>query len=97
MLKFFEGITGQFTISDNGASVDNVVKGALKRALARHPKFRHIKGFHTFRHSVCSILASKGVDQRYIDKIVGHCTLAQTLRYQHLLPKGTTVAISQLL
>ena len=56
-----------------------------------------MRGFHTLRHSVASILASKGVDQRYIDKIIGHHTEAMRQRYQHLFPKGVKQAIEQLL
>jgi integrase len=49
-------------------------------------KWQVIKGFHVFRHSVASILASKGVDQRYIDRYLGHQTEAMRKRYQHLHP-----------
>ena len=45
-----------------------------------------LKGWHVFRHSFISALASKGVDQRIIDDIVGHQTEQQRRRYRHLYP-----------
>jgi integrase len=39
-----------------------------------------------FRHSFISALASKGVDQRMIDELVGHSTEEQRRRYRHLYP-----------
>ncbi len=45
-----------------------------------------LKGWHVFRHSFISALASKGVDQRIIDELVGHCTEEQRRRYRHLYP-----------
>jgi integrase len=44
-----------------------------------------LKGWHVFRYSFISALASKGVDQRVIDDLVGHSTDEQW-RYQHLYP-----------
>jgi integrase len=62
-----------------------------------HEKWSKVRGFHTLRHSVASILASKGVDQRYIDRILGHQTEAMRKRYQHLFPQGIKTAVSALL
>jgi integrase len=45
-----------------------------------------LKGWHVFRHSFISALASKGVDQRIIDDLVGHSTKEQRRRYRHLFP-----------
>ncbi len=45
-----------------------------------------LKGWHVFRHSFISALASKGVDQRIIDDLVGHSTDEQRRRYRHLFP-----------
>ena len=91
---------GQHAISQDGGplTVDQATDH-FKRTLRLppHPKWSKIRGFHTLRHSVASILASKGVDQRYIDKIIGHHTEAMRKRYQHLFPKGASLAISSLL
>ncbi len=55
------------------------------RAL-RTSKWKVLKGLHVFRHSFISALASRGVDQRIIDDLVGHCTEQQRRRYRHLYP-----------
>jgi integrase len=52
----------------------------------RLSKWAVLKGWHVFRHSFISALASKGVDQRIIDDIVGHQTDQQRRRYRHLYP-----------
>jgi site-specific recombinase XerD len=45
----------------------------FSKALA-DSKFRHVRGWHVFRHSFCSNCAAKGIDQRVIDGWVGHTT-----------------------
>jgi integrase len=50
-------------------------------------------GFHTYRHSFASNLASRGVDQRVIDEFMGHQTEAMRKRYRHLFPKDRRAAI----
>lgn len=52
----------------------------------RVSKWGVLKGWHVFRHSFISALASKGVDQRVIDDLVGHATEEQRRRYRHLYP-----------
>lgn len=49
-------------------------------------KWQVIRGWHVFRHSFISNLASKGVDQRIIMGLVGHLNAETTRRYQHLFP-----------
>lgn len=68
----------------------------FKRTMRGHEKWSKVRGFHTLRHSVASILASQGVDQRYIDRVLGHQTEEMRKRYQHLLPRGVKMAIEQL-
>lgn len=62
------------------------------RAL-RVGKWNVLKGLHVFRHSFISALASKGVDQRIIDDVVGHSTEEQRRRYRHLFPDVTQQAV----
>ncbi len=52
-----------------------------------------LRGWHVFRHSFISALASKGVDQRIIDDMVGHQTEEQRRRYRHLYPDVKQQAI----
>ena len=89
---------GQYTISQGGGPLtESQATDHLNRTLAEHDKWRRIPGFHTFRHSFASILASKGVDQRIIDRYMGHQTEEMRKRYQHLFPQTLRRAIDELL
>lgn len=66
---------------------------AIKEVL-KGSKWEVLHGYHVFRHSYISNLASKGVDQRQIDAIVGHETEAMRQRYRHLFPKDQAKAVS---
>lgn len=65
----------------------------FQRAL-RLSKWSVLKGWHVFRHSFISALASRGVDQRVIDDLVGHCTEEQRRRYRHLYPDVKKQAVA---
>ena len=89
---FGEHPGGQFAFTSDGEplTVDQATdhfRRTLRGGPTPHPKWSKVPGFHTLRHSVASILASKGVDQRYIDKIIGHHTDEMRKRYQHLSPR----------
>lgn len=56
-------------------------------------KKKVIIGFHTFRHSFASNMAMRGVDQRIINRWMGHQTQAMVQRYQHLFPSKLAEAI----
>lgn len=60
-------------------------------------KWEVLKGWHVLRHSLCSNLAMKGVDQRIIDEIMGHTTEEMRKRYRHLAPSVTQEAINKAL
>jgi integrase len=62
------------------------------RAL-RVSRWSVLRGLHVFRHSFCAALASKGVDQRIIDELMGHSTEQQRRRYRHLFPDVTKTAM----
>ncbi len=51
-------------------------------------KWKHIRGWHVFRHSFISNCASAAVDQRMIDAWVGHQTEEMRRRYRHLFPSS---------
>ena len=59
-------------------------------------KKKIVIGFHTFRHSFASNLAVAGVDQRIIDRWMGHTTEAVRRRYQHLFPRALSESIRKL-
>lgn len=70
------------------------VKKAFNNAVikAKITDFR----FHDLRHCAGSYLAMSGVDLRTIQEILGHKTLAMTLRYSHLSPLHTKKAVTLL-
>jgi len=69
-------------------------KGPITPGIARHffnraidnTSFPEIRGFHVFRHSFITNLASQGAGDAEIDKWVGHTTDETRMRYRHLLP-----------
>ncbi len=56
-------------------------------------KWEVITGFHVLRHAFIGVCASKGIDQRFIDEWVGHCTEEQRKRYRHLAPSSQADAL----
>lgn len=66
----------------------------LKRTLA-DSKWKHVRGYHTLRHSFISALANNEVDQRLIDEFVGRQSEEQRRRYRHLDPSVKDQAIAK--
>jgi integrase len=57
----------------------------LRRSL-RGSRWAIIRGWHVARHSFASNCAARGIDQRLIDRWLGHATDEMRRRYQHLFP-----------
>jgi site-specific recombinase XerD len=57
-----------------------------------------IKSFswHCLRHTFASRLVMAGVDIRTVQELLGHKTIAMTVRYAHLAPKHTLAAVERL-
>ena len=66
------------------------------RTTLRSGKWSVLHGWHTFRHSLASNMASSGVDQRVINDILGHHTEEMERRYRHLLPQTKQHALHSL-
>lgn len=56
-------------------------------------RWEKIRGWHVLRHSFASNCAARGVDQRIINRWMGHQTEDMVKRYQHLLPNAQQAAI----
>ena len=57
-----------------------------------------VSGFswHCLRHTFASRLIMAGVDLRTVQELLGHKTIAMTVRYSHLAPKHTLAAVERL-
>ena len=87
---------GQFAIchSDGEGLTWDAASHHFKKALGG-TKWSVVRGWHVFRHSFASNLATAGVDQRKIDRWMGHSTEIKW-RYQHLRPEDQFDAIGVL-
>ena len=52
--------------------------------------------WHCLRHTFASRLVMAGVDIRTVQELMGHKTIAMTVRYAHLAPKHTLSAVERL-
>jgi site-specific recombinase XerD len=52
--------------------------------------------FHTFRHTFASHLVMAGVDLATVKELLGHSTIAMTLRYAHLSQDHKIEAVKKL-
>lgn len=80
-----------FSIDGSALTVDEA-NHHLKWTLAGS-QWKHVRGWHVFRHSFISNCASRAVDQRMIDDWTGHQTDEMRKRYRHLLPSSQRSAI----
>jgi integrase len=87
-----EGVRTRTGVAPGQPVTRNEYHDHFKRVLAG-TKWEMMRGGHVFRHSFCSNLAMKGVDQRIIDEFVGHQTEQQQKRYRHLAPNLKTQAL----
>jgi integrase len=89
---------GRYTITLDGRDAEMLPRMASKyfRQTVKGSKWNVLRGYHTFRHSLASIMASKGKDQRIIDSILGHSTEDMTRRYRHMFPSSQREAMDDL-
>lgn len=65
----------------------------LKRAVSES-KWKELRGWHVFRHSFVSALASRGTDQRLVETWAGHMSKDMSRRYAHLYPSTQQQAMA---
>ncbi len=98
MRKWFdEHPGGPWTIAtEDGSPIGPVAASKYFRRTVDGGKWFVLRGWHIFRHSLASNLASAGVDQRIINEILGHHTDEMERRYRHLLPRKQAHALHSL-
>jgi integrase len=88
---------GPWTIAtDDGSPISGPAATKYFRRALKGGKWEVLHGWHTFRHSLASNMASAGVDQRVINEILGHHTEEMERRYRHLLPRKQEHALGSL-
>lgn len=85
----FPSATGETPI-DSQNFLNRTFRPALETATI--PDFR----WHDLRHTFASRLVMAGVDLRTVQELLGHKTLAMTVRYSHLAPTHTLAAVQKL-
>ena len=83
----------------NGHS--DVVCGGAKTPRGRFERLVAVTGvqnftWHCLRHTFASRLVMAGVDIRTVAELLGHKTLAMTMRYAHLAPDHQLAAVEKL-
>ncbi len=82
--------------TDDGAPISSKMATKYFRTTLARGKWSVLHGWHVFRHSLASNMASAGTDQRYINEIFGHHTEEMERRYRHLLPCKQELALNSL-
>ena len=98
MKGWFDGHPGgPWTIAtDDGSPIGPRMSTKYFRGSLKGGKWSVLHGWHTFRHSLASNMASAGTDQRIISEILGHHTEEMERRYRHLLPRKQEHALHAL-
>jgi integrase len=98
MKRWFENHPGgRWTIAtEDGSRIKPMSATKYFRRTVDVGKWSVLRGWHTFRHSLASNMASMGVDQRFINEILGHHTDEMERRYRHLLPMKQEQALHAL-
>jgi integrase len=89
-------LRGPYVLSTaaGGAFGDEHMHDTISR-LARVTKLTDC-AWHTLRHTFCTRLAMRGVPARSIQELAGHASITTTMRYMHVVPGATDVAIAAL-
>ncbi|MEK7469677.1 MAG: site-specific integrase [Planctomycetota bacterium] len=89
------------------ANGKRITKTVLKKGLARALRAEEVRKaipaeklpkvtFHTLRHTAASLMVAAGVPIFDVSKILGHATLAMTMRYAHFAPEAGLSAVEKL-
>lgn len=90
-----DGLKSGFVFPGRGGKRMTEVKTAWRKLL----NDAGIQGFrwHDMRHHFASRLVMAGVDLNTVRELLGHSDLKMTLRYAHLAPEHTAIAVEKLI
>jgi integrase len=87
--------TGYVFLARDGQPFNNYRLNWAMRKLCERAGLRRI-GWHTLRHTFASHLAMRGVPLPAIKELMGHSSIATTMRYAHVAPSTLRSAIDML-
>lgn len=87
--------TGHVFLATDGRPFSNYRMNYGIRRLCKDARLRKI-GWHTLRHTFASHLAMRGVPLPAIKELMGHSSIATTMRYAHVAPSTLRSAIALL-
>jgi len=95
-LKEHRHLRGELVFCDLGGRP--LTKGESKWPLWRACKKAGLRriGWHVLRHTFASHLAMRGAPLKAIQELLGHSTIAMTMRYAHLAPEVARDAVRML-
>lgn len=95
-----DGTAHVFTFEDgrplSESALRSMFDSAVERCAAIPLDKRPRVSFHTLRHSCASMMVAAGVPLYDVAKVLGHSTLAVTMRYAHFAPEAGRDAIAKL-
>jgi len=79
--------------ADADTKLEDIKSAWLK--LARSASLQNFR-FHDLRHTFASKLVQRGVDLNTVRELLGHADIKMVLRYAHLAPEHTAMAVEKL-
>lgn len=99
-VRAIDGSDPVFVVADGSPLTAAVVREAFASAVARcgalPPEKRDTLTLHGLRHSAASIMVAAGVPILDVARILGHSTLAVTMRYARFAPESGRTAVDAL-